>query len=210
LGRKDDQVKVRGFRIELGEVEAALARHPGVRQAVVIARQDSRPEVRLMAYVVPNREQPATSDQLRDALRDDLPDYMIPALFVLLPKLPLTANGKIDRRNLPEPAEVQARVYVAPRNPAEEAISGIWAEVFRRERIGVEDNFFEIGGHSLMATQVISRVREKFRVTLDMRVLFEHPTVAGMAGAILDSQINVPELHEAEIVAVPRERYRRK
>jgi hypothetical protein len=123
--------------------------------------------------------------------------------------LPLTANGKIDRQNLPEPTQIEERRYVPPRTPTEDAIAGIWREVFRRDRVGVGDNFFDMGGHSLMATQVISRVREQFRVTLDMRVLFDQPTIEGMAEAVLASQASGPQRMAPEIVPLSRERYRR-
>jgi acyl carrier protein len=147
---------------------------------------------------------------LREFLKEQLPEYMIPSAVALLPRLPLTANGKIDRQNLPEPALIEERVCLAPRNPTEEAIAGIWREVFRRDRVGVTDNFFEMGGHSLMATQVISRVREQFRVSLDMRVLFDRPTIEGMAESLQEAQASVREPIEAGIVPVSRERYRRK
>jgi acyl carrier protein len=209
LGREDDQVKVRGFRIELGELEASLCRHPGVRRAIVVARRDARDEVRLIAYVVPKSGSLVRSAELREFLKEQLPEYMIPSAVALLPRLPLTANGKVDRQNLPEPTLIEEPVYLAPRNPTEEAIAGIWREVFRRERVGVTDNFFEMGGHSLMATQVISRVREQFRVSLDMRVLFDRPTIEGMAGSLQEAQASVREPIEAGIVPVSRERYRR-
>jgi amino acid adenylation domain-containing protein len=209
LGRSDDQVKIRGFRIELGEVETVLAQHSGVKQVTVLAKPDPRGDKRLIAYLAIRREQPVSSEELRAYAKEYLPEYMIPAVFVVLPTLPLTANGKIDRQNLPEPEQVQASSHVAPRNPTEEAVAAIWAEVFRTGNIGVQDNFFQIGGHSLMATQVISRVRDRFQVILNMREVFEKPTIEGMAEGIEAARQRARNNSEPEIVAVSRERYRR-
>jgi len=203
LGRGDDQVKIRGYRIELGEIEATLSRFSGVKQAVVIARPDETGGHRLLAYAVaPSQQDP---EPLRAYLKEQLPPYMVPGAVLLLPKIPLTPNGKIDRANLPEPEQVQARVYTAPRTETERAVANIWAEVFRRDRIGVEDNFFDIGGHSLLATQVISRVREHFHVQLDMAVLFNQPTIAGVSQAIDAASLESDDL---AIVPVSREVYR--
>jgi len=205
LGRADDQVKIRGYRIELGEIETVMARYPGVRQAVVVARPDERGDQRLIAYAV--APSALDAEPLRSYLKEELPPYMVPAALVLLPKLPLTANGKIDRQNLPEPDQIQARSYTAPRTDTEIKVSSIWCEVFRRERIGTDDNFFDIGGHSLLATQVISRIREHFQVHLDMTVLFTQPTIAGVSRAIDAASVESPEL---AIVPVSREAYRAK
>ncbi len=203
LGRGDDQVKIRGYRIELGEIESTLSRFPGVKQAVVIARLDEAGGQRLLAYAVaPAQHDP---EALRAYLKEQLPPYMVPAAVVLLPKIPLTPNGKIDRANLPEPEQVQARVYTAPRTDTERAVAVIWSEVFHRDRIGVEDNFFDIGGHSLLATQVISRIREHFHVQLDMAVLFNQPTIAGVSQAIDAASLESDDL---AIVPVSREAYR--
>jgi acyl-coenzyme A synthetase/AMP-(fatty) acid ligase/acyl carrier protein len=208
LGRSDDQVKVRGFRIELGEIEAGLREHASVRQAAVLARDDGRGgEKRLVAYVVVERSQAVTGEQLRQHLRERLPEYMLPAATVLLDKLPLTANGKLDRQALPEPEQAATkRAYVAPRTATEEVIAAIWGEVLGRDRISVEDNFFDLGGHSLLATQVISRLRERLKVEVALRSLFETPTVAGLAES-LDAQTGGPKA-EGAIPAVSRERYK--
>jgi acyl carrier protein len=180
LGRIDDQVKIRGFRIELGEVEAILSQHPAVHEAIVMVREETSGDRRLVAYVVPRPEQPPTVSTLRRFLREKLPEYMVPAAFVLLEQLPLTRNGKVDRRALPKPERQGA--FVAPRSPVEERLAGMWAEVLGLERVGIHDNFFELGGHSLLATQVISRLRDAFRVELPVRRLFdEGATVAGLA-----------------------------
>ncbi|HEV7516040.1 MAG TPA: amino acid adenylation domain-containing protein, partial [Thermoanaerobaculia bacterium] len=189
LGRLDHQVKVRGFRIELGEIEAALAESPGVREAAVLAVASGRdPADRvLVAYLVPAGETALDERELRDSLRQGLPEYMVPSAFVQLPALPLSDNGKLDRRALlalggAEPATREA--YVAPRTPVEETLAAIWSEVLRRERIGVDDNFFEVGGHSLLVTQVVSRLRGSLGIDLPLRALFEAPTIAGLAERI--------------------------
>src|SRR5215469_12016615 len=181
LGRGDDQVKVRGFRIELGEIEALLSECAGVRQVVVVARSSGESDKRLVAYLTVAREQAPTHDQLRHYLKDRLPEYMIPAAFVLLDKLPLNANGKIDRQALPAPEQASAKIYVPPRTPTEQVVASIWAEVLRCGPVSIEDNFFDLGGHSLLATQVVSRLRERFSVDLALRILFEKPTVLDIA-----------------------------
>ncbi|HKP51511.1 MAG TPA: amino acid adenylation domain-containing protein [Chloroflexia bacterium] len=207
LGRIDQQVKVRGFRIELGEIEAVLAQHPSVQDVVVTARErdDAPGDKRLVAYVVGDsgQGQPSTPSELRQYLKERLPEYMVPSAFVQMEKLPLTANGKVDRRALPAPelgrAEGDAE-YVAPRNPVEETVAAIWVSVLGIERVGVHDSFFEVGGHSLAATQVVSRVREALRVELPLRRLFETPTIEGLAEAITEIQSDV----SAEIPAISR------
>ena len=185
VGRSDHQVKIRGFRIEAGEVEAALSEHAGVKEAVVTAREDVAGEKRLVAYVVSEEGGETVSvEELRRHLGARLPEYMIPTAFVTLDELPLTSHGKVDRQALPEPEGKVAVAYVGPRNATEEVMCGIWAEVLRLERVGVEDDFFEIGGHSLRATQVMSRVRECLGVEVPLRHLFEEPTVGGFAAQV--------------------------
>ena len=194
VGRLDQQVKVRGFRVELGEIEVTLGEQEKVREAVVIAREDSAGEKRLVAYVVPHTEVQSMQQEraqlisrLRVHLEQKLPDYMIPASFVLLDALPLTSNGKVDRRALPVPDEArpeQAGDFVAPSTPIEELLSRLWAELLRVESVGVRDDFFTLGGHSLLATRLVSRVRESFGVELPVRSLFEAPTVRDLAGHI--------------------------
>ncbi|MGC1376637.1 MAG: amino acid adenylation domain-containing protein [Anaerolineales bacterium] len=187
LGRIDSQVKVRGFRIELGEIEAALAALPEVREAVVVAREgQSGTGNHLVAYLVAQAGHtlPGTA-ALRSSLAQSLPEYMIPSAFVCLERLPLTPNGKIDRRALPAPDMTRSETgYVAPRTPAEETLARIWAEVLKLDRVGVHDNFFELGGHSLLATQVVSRIRQALDAELPLRMLFQTPTVAGLAEQI--------------------------
>jgi amino acid adenylation domain-containing protein/thioester reductase-like protein len=188
LGRSDHQVKVRGFRIETGEVEVALAGHPSVRQAVVVARTDKSSDATLVAYVVPAKaSKEPHSGQLREFLRQSLPEYMIPSAFVILDALPLTPNGKVDRRALPEVSNetLTARTeYVAPRTADEQAIAEICAEVLNLERVGIHDDFFEIGGNSLIATRLVFQLQEHFQVKLPLVRLFETPTVAGLSKSI--------------------------
>jgi amino acid adenylation domain-containing protein len=184
LGRLDFQVKVRGFRIELGEIEAALRGHESVTDCVVVARGETG-ETRLVAYVVGE----APAEALRAHARQSLPEYMVPSLFVPMDALPLTANGKLDRKALPAPELASAEEkYVAPRTPMEEVLAGIWAEVLRLERVGAEESFFDLGGHSLLATRVVSRIRAVFGVELPLRALFEGPTVAELAGRVEDER----------------------
>ncbi|HEX5725816.1 MAG TPA: amino acid adenylation domain-containing protein, partial [Longimicrobiaceae bacterium] len=187
LGRMDHQVKVRGFRVEPGEVEAALALHPAVRDAVVAAREDRPGETELAAYFTHDGEAPSVAE-LRDFLRQRLPDYMVPAAFVALERLPRTPNGKVDRLALPAPDEVgrgaRAETYVAPRTQEEELLAALWAEVLGVERVGVRDDFFALGGHSLRATQVAARVREAFGVELPLAGVLELRTVEGLARVV--------------------------
>ncbi len=187
LGRIDNQVKIRGFRIELGEIESLLSTHDQIQQAVVIAREDVPGDKRLVAYLVTSSES-LTSSQLRQFLKQKLPEYTLPSAFVLLENLPLTPNGKVDRRALPAPEGELIRVgeYVAPRTPNEEIIAYIFAVVLNRENVGIHDNFFELGGHSLLATQLVSRVRETLSVELPLSTVFSSPTVAGLNQTITD------------------------
>jgi amino acid adenylation domain-containing protein/non-ribosomal peptide synthase protein (TIGR01720 family) len=180
LGRLDHQVKIRGFRIELGEVEAVLARHPGVRQAVVTPHPGGGS---LVAYLVPAGEPGPAA--LREYLKRHLPEHSVPAVFMKLAAFPLTPNGKVDRRALPAPdGRPGAGAYTAPRTPAEEVLAGIFASLLGIERVGVHDDFFLLGGHSLLAAQVAARVREAFGASLPLRRLFEAPSVAGLAAML--------------------------
>jgi acyl carrier protein len=190
LGRTDNQVKIRGYRIELGEIEAVLAQDRRVRESIVIAGEDSGGDKRLVAYIVP-RESAPTTNELRAHLKAKLPDYMVPSALVFLEALPLTPNGKVDHSALPSPDRDVAdakQVYVAPGNASEQAIADIWVEILGVKRIGVHDNFFDLGGHSLKATQVVSRLCKMFRTEIPLRHLFEFPTIAELANAILTQQ----------------------
>ena len=189
LGRMDHQVKIRGFRIECGEIETTLNTHPAVREALVVAREDGPGEKRLVAYVVRKQGQAAMVNELRGYLKQKLPDYMVPASFVYLDRLPLTTSGKVDRKALPAHDSERpdlGSTFVPPRTPSEELLAEIWCELLGLNEIGVEDNFFDLGGHSLLAIQMISRVRHYFQVELPVRRLFETPTVAGLAMAVVE------------------------
>jgi amino acid adenylation domain-containing protein len=200
LGRLDHQVKIRGFRIELGEVEATLADHPDVREALVVARGDGSGGKRLVSYVVLKQDGEAAlrpdepnenlkPHELKKYLKRSLPDYMVPVAIVPLQSFPLTANGKIDRRALPKPSARPAGAeYVAPRTRVEERLAGIWSELLRVERIGINDNFFELGGHSLMGMRMMTRVRDAFGADLPLRTLFEAATVNDMAKLIQNEE----------------------
>ncbi|BAY78557.1 amino acid adenylation [Nostoc linckia NIES-25] len=201
LGRIDNQVKIRGFRIELGEIEALITSHPAIWESVVVVREDEPGDKRLVAYVVPQKEQSPTVPELRQFLKAKLPEYMMPSAIVLLESLPLTSNGKVDRRALPthELDSTLRELYVAPRTPTEEMLAQIWAQVLKVEQVGIHDNFFELGGHSLLATQLLSRIRNIFKVELPLRELFARATVAELAQSIgqlqqQDSEITSPPL----------------
>uniref|UniRef100_UPI0013DB290B non-ribosomal peptide synthase/polyketide synthase n=1 Tax=Pyxidicoccus caerfyrddinensis TaxID=2709663 RepID=UPI0013DB290B len=187
VGRADAQVKVRGFRIELGEVESALAKLPAVREAVVVAREDGPGGKRLVGYVVAHEGTQTDGAALRAALKETLPEYMVPSAIVVLPAMPLTPNGKVDRKALPAPdlAAASGRPdFIAPRTPAETLLAGIWSAVLGVEPVGLSDNFFELGGHSLLATQAISRIRAAFGVELPLRELFDSTTLADLAARV--------------------------
>jgi amino acid adenylation domain-containing protein len=184
LGRMDNQVKIRGFRIEMGEIEVILCQYPPVRQAVVVVREDVSGDRRLVAYIVSKLDTNTTQTELRSFVKQHLPEYMLPSVFVLLDSLPLTPNGKVDRRALPAPEQTRPELeqtFVAPRNPTEEMLVGIWVKILGIEQVGIHDNFFELGGHSLLATQVISQVRKAFGLEIPLRNLFASPTIAELA-----------------------------
>ncbi|MCP4655539.1 MAG: AMP-binding protein, partial [bacterium] len=222
LGRIDHQVKIRGFRIELGEIEAALGRHPAVGEAVVLAREgdSAQGDKRLVAFLAPSPqadEGPPDAGALRGFLKQTLPDYMVPAVFVVLPALPLTPNGKVDRIALGrqalsaserDPVDSEA-AFGAPRTPTEEVLAGIWSRILgptgpAPRPIGVGENFFELGGHSLLATRVISRVREAFGVEIPVRQLFETPTVAGLAEIVEKTRGEGRALAVPPLLPIPR------
>jgi amino acid adenylation domain-containing protein len=185
-GRKDSQVKIRGYRIELGEVESVLCRHSDVKECAVLAQSDGTGSTRLVAYVQPSTPRTDLASELRTFLGQTLPDYMVPAAFVVQPSFPVTANGKLDRDALPDmqiASESQIE-FVAPRTPVERRTAELWSELLRVERIGAFDDFFSVGGHSLLAMRLISRIRAAFEIELPLRVLFEAPTLAGMASHI--------------------------
>ena len=186
LGRIDNQVKIRGFRIELGEIEALLASHPQIWETVVIVRDDATGDKRLVAYIVPQSEKTITINEIRQFLKAQLPGYMIPNAFVILDALPLTANGKIDSRALPPPesSSEPSDKYVAPRTPIEDILVTVWSEVLKVEKVGINDNFFELGGHSLLATKLVAQIRDRLKVELPLRQLFNSATLAELAQGI--------------------------
>ncbi|MBE8992299.1 thioester reductase domain-containing protein, partial [Nostoc sp. LEGE 12450] len=209
LGRIDNQIKIRGFRIELGEIEAILSQHPGVKENVVVAREDIPGEKRLVAYFVPQLEQTPTIEDLRIFLKEKLPQYMVPSAFVMLEFLPLTPNSKIDRKALPVPDSdnIQLAVsFVAPRTPVEKVLADIWANALHLKQVGVLDNFFELGGHSLSTIRVMSQVNETFQINLPLRHLFTAPTIAELAQTIeftsgIDSSVSANEITSVNLQA---------
>ncbi|APR77523.1 Malonyl CoA-acyl carrier protein transacylase [Minicystis rosea] len=205
LGRIDFQVKIRGFRVELGEIESALRAHPGVQDVVVLALDDGAGGLRLVAHVVPRSGEAPSIATMTAWLEQRLPAYMIPAAFVILEALPLTPNGKVDRRAL---AAVEARserkVEVGPRNPVEDVLAGIWADVFERASVGVHERFGDLGGHSLLAIQIIARARDAFDLQIPLRAIFEAPTIAE-----LGERIEAWRREGGALVAPPIERARR-
>ncbi|HWM07580.1 MAG TPA: amino acid adenylation domain-containing protein [Actinophytocola sp.] len=205
LGRIDTQVKLRGFRIELGEIEAVLAQHPAIRAVAVVVREIIPGDRRLVAYLVPHGDPPAVAE-LREHVARRLPDYMVPALWTTLPELPLTPSKKVDRKALPAPAQDRpdpARPYVAPRDPAEEVVAQVWAELLGVDRIGVHDDVFELGAHSLLATRVLARLDGAFGVDLPLRVVFEATTVADLAAVVAEAvAAQIAELSDDEVAAL--------
>jgi acyl carrier protein len=192
LGRIDHQVKIRGFRIELGEIEARLMANPGVDDAVVLAREDQPGNKRLVAYVTRRDNAALTEDALRDALQADLPDYMLPSAYVFLDVLPLTANGKVNRKALLPPDCYSAAIDEQgnmPGDPIEQALAEIWMELLRITAVGVNRNFFELGGHSLLAIQVVSRIQEHFGIELSVEDIFRKTTIKELAGLIMQTQL---------------------
>jgi amino acid adenylation domain-containing protein len=191
LGRIDDQVKIRGYRIELGEIEAVLARHPAIQSSSVVLREDTPGDKRMAAYLVARPQASVDVIDVRKYLKQKLPEHMIPAAFVLIHELPLTLSGKVDRKALPVPdpgRRDQGKNYREPRTPAEEKIAAIWAELLRLDKVGIDENFFNLGGHSLLGTKVVARLQELFHIEISLRQLFEFPTIAELADVIVENQ----------------------
>ena len=196
LGRKDHQVKIRGFRVELGEIESVLAQNPAVREVVVMAREDTVGDRRLVAYVVATRGRELTVSELRASLAEQLPDYMVPSAFVIMDELPLTPSKKIDRSALPAPDTQRpelTQAFLGPRTEVEKVLAEIWAEVLGLEKVGIQDNFFELGGHSILSIQLMNRVREALNTDLPLRTLFQTPTIAGLATSIAQHKVKQAE-----------------
>jgi amino acid adenylation domain-containing protein len=207
LERTDHQVKIRGYRIELGEIEAVLGQHPMAQSSVVVVREDELGDKRLVGYVVARQEKAFDASEVRQYLKHKLPEYMIPSALVLLDELPLTPSGKVDRRALPAPDQnglQLANVYQPPRTPTEETLVAIWGKMLKLDKVGIHDNFFDLGGHSLFATQIMSRIRSAFSIDdLPLRHMFESPTVAEMAVIITQSQWK--QVSEGELAQILRE-----
>ncbi|MFZ5515906.1 MAG: amino acid adenylation domain-containing protein [Candidatus Zhuqueibacterota bacterium] len=209
LGRIDHQVKIRGFRIELGEIEENLNQHPAVQNAVALVREDKPGDKRLVAYFVPNRSAEASpsTNELRDFLAARLPHYMIPNFFVMLENMPLTSNGKVNRKALPAPELDRSggMEFIAPRTPTEELMAQIWAEVLGIEQVGIYDNFFELGGHSLIGMKLQSRVQDAFQMKLPLSSIFQAPTVAELAQRIDSEKTTAARTDAPPIVPVSRD-----
>lgn len=208
MGRKDFQAKIRGYRIEVSEIEAVLVNIDNIKEAVVVLREDRPRDKYLAAYIVPSRQPAPTITTLRHALAEKLPGYMIPSVFVILDTLPLLPNGKLDRHGLPHPdgcRPILDTPFIAPETPVEQALAKIWAEVLNVNHLGARDNFFDLGGHSLTATQIVSQVIKQFRVKLPLRSLFHSPTVAEMAIVIAEHQEKKLDQKELEDILVKLE-----
>ena len=205
LGRLDHQVKVRGFRIELGEIESMVRQHPGIAEALVTTADDNFGEKRLVGYLT-STNGPLSIPELREFLRTKLPPYMVPAQFVVLERFPLTPNGKVDRNKLPAPENrVEARVpYVAPRNEKEAGIAGIWQEVFSLKQVGIDEDFFDVGGDSLSATRMFARINRAFSQEITLRNIFERPTIRALAELLDGSNRKPATLPRPSIPRQPR------
>ena len=190
VGRVDHQIKVRGARVELGEIESVLKQYPRVASVVVVVRRDRSNQKRLIAYVQPEGEQDRLADELVEFAKRKLPDYMVPSQIVILAKLPLNANGKVNHHELPAPPLLSESLAEAipPRSPIEEQLVRLWKEILKTDRVGIHDSFAALGGQSLLATQLISRIRNEFQVKVPIRLLFDGGTVAGIADAIAGSK----------------------
>jgi amino acid adenylation domain-containing protein len=208
LGRIDHQLKIRGYRIELGEIESVLGAHPGVKTNAVVLREDVAGEKQLVAYVVSKQEGKLTSGDLRDYLKTKIPDWMVPSAILLIEQMPMTTNGKVDRKALPAPTApaAAAKHFVAPHTFVQELLASIWIQVLKLDKVGIHDNFFESGGHSLNATQVISRARNIFHVDLHVHDLFASPTIAGLAG-VMAEKLKERKLDLPPLCRVAREKY---
>ena len=186
------QVKIRGFRVELGEVETVLAKHPAVNACVVVAHGASAASKKLVAYFVPNRQEKATTAVIREFLRAELPEYMMPAVFMPLDRLPKTPSGKVDRKALPAPSSARGSMaiqneFVLPSTPTEKLLAELFGSVLSVEKIGRFDNFFDLGGHSLRVTRLSSMITEQFKVQLPLTVIFECPVLASLAEKLDDA-----------------------
>jgi acyl-coenzyme A synthetase/AMP-(fatty) acid ligase/acyl carrier protein len=186
IGRKDEQVKIRGHRIEIGEIEAALLKLPEIEDSVVLATKNEQEEYELSAYVISDNPDSFSIADMREKLKVQIPAYMVPSFYVALAEFPLTSNGKLDKKALPSPKSSGASVteYVAPRNDLDERTITIWESILNREKIGIQDNFFDLGGHSLKATRVLTKIQEEFGVRIDLKNLFIAPTIEHLSNYV--------------------------
>jgi amino acid adenylation domain-containing protein len=206
LGRLDQQVKIRGYRIEPGEIETILSSHTAVQQSAVVVRENGRGNKELIAYIVPTNEDDSACNDVRAYMRRKLPSYMVPSAFVLLDRMPLTPNGKLDRDALPVPKPLDTAAHVSPRTQVQEIVAGIWGVLLGTETVGSDRSFFDLGGHSLLATQVISRVRDTLGVEVPLRALFNTPTISGFAEAVERERKAGRNAEAPPIRPVPRDR----
>ncbi len=212
LGREDFRLKIRGFRIEAGEIEAALNEHPAVKESIVTAFGENHSQKRLVAYIVPQQNAVPVTCQLRQFLSEKLPDYMVPSAFVMLEALPLSENGKVNRKALPEPdaAIPEAKIFVAPRTPIEAMLARICCEVLGIEQLSITDNFFELGGNSLLAIQLAAKVRESCHIELPLCDIFGGRSLAVLAENISEAKNKNAAVEEPAIAPVSRSAYRMK
>jgi acyl carrier protein len=202
LGRADHQVKLRGFRIELDEIESVLRQHDFVRDSAVITREDDSGDKRLVAYIIARQETEGIINELRAYLKERLPEYMVPSAFVLLEKLPLTSSGKLDRAALPDPEVSRPEIdslFLEPRSEVEQKIAAIWREALQLEKVGVNDSFFDLGGHSLLMVRVHGLLRASFGRSIPLVELFAHPTISSMATYLSGGEIEAPSFDEIKV-----------
>src|SRR5689334_22502413 len=204
MGRRAEQVKVRGFRIELGEIETALLGIAEISEGVVVVREEVLGDKHVVGYVVGRGGEALNSAEVKKALKVKLPEYMVPDLLVVLEQMPLTSNGKVDRRALPAVEATPVTRRGVPRTPEQEVLASIWGKVLGTERVGIDENFFELGGHSLLMMRVMSRIREAFQLELPLRVLFEHSTVRELAEVLEATRHLTQGLEITQIVPVDR------
>ena len=208
LGRIDHQVKIRGYRIELGEIEMALGLHPSLREAVVIVREDSPGDQRLVAYIVPTQQAPPVGE-IRDYLRQRLPEYMVPNDMVILERMPLTPNGKIDRRQLPRPSQtatLQAAEYVAPSEGLQQIIASIWQDTLKVDNVSIKDNFFDLGGHSLLIVRVHQLLKAKIDKPISLTDLYRFPTIKSLTEFLTLDEVDASLKQSSDRASRRRER----
>jgi acyl carrier protein len=213
LGRRDTQVKVRGLRIELGEIEWALEQHEGIREAVVVVREEVEGDQRLVAYIVAESDTQVRVDEIRGYLRRRIPEYMMPQAYVEMARMPVTGNGKVDRGRLPEVGRERPELeeeYVGPRSEMEEVVAGVWREVLGVERVGMRDNFFDVGGHSLLMVEVKERLGKEVGREVKLIELFQYPTIDSLVEHLNRNKDESPSLTQSHIRAETRRELRKR